>query len=116
MSKGTKQGKTRAEIWRRLKRLSSCTGKKRYKDGYVALKAFNAWIDKNPHIDHYSLAIYPCRWCEGWHIGALMVEQLTYGDHTLRENQIVDPKKFEQLVIFRRTKRGQLIDWTHEQF
>lgn len=111
-----KQQKSQEERKRYYSRQRQCTGKVRWKDGTKAVAAFLEWIRRKPHIDPYSLTIYPCKYCEGWHIGTLMTESLQHGDFTLRENQVVNPDTYEQLALFRFTKRRNYINWRHPQF
>jgi hypothetical protein len=50
---------------------AQCTGKKRFKNIFVAGTALIRWMEEQPNkVDLYDLSIYYCYHCDHWHMGS----------------------------------------------
>lgn len=86
---------------------ASCGKKKRHKSGHVAINVLMKWVEQRADVDLYKCIVYPCRFCQGWHIGS--PAYMEKGTSALDEGK--------QLVIFRRSRDGKsIIGWNSELF
>lgn len=100
--------------------VSGCTGKTLFMSGKHAVSVYYKWLNRKPELKDREFCIYPCKHCDGWHIGTLMPTIAIKDAVPYLEGEKEFPKqleKVEQLPLFRRSRNGKsIILWNDPAF